>query len=125
MDGKGEHILVVDDEEIIARSTAEALEALGYRVSVFTSALEAAAVLRQNPERFALILTDHIMPGLTGRQLAELAGELRPGLPVILMTGLPDSLNDGHGPARPIMVLTKPVTIMEVGQAVRFGLDRR
>lgn len=125
MDGKGEHILVVDDEEIIARSTAETLEALGYRVSVFTSPLEAAAALRQNPERFALVLTDNIMPGLTGRQLTEMAGELRPGLPVILMTGLPDSLGEADGSAQPILVLTKPVTITEVGQAVRFVLDRR
>jgi len=123
VDGQGEHIMVVDDEEIIARSTAQTLEALGYRVSAYTSALEAAAALEYDPKRYDLVLTDHMMPGLTGRQLAEIAGELSPGLPVVLMTGMYGSSEERGQAGEVAKVLTKPVTIMEIGQAVRQVLD--
>jgi two-component system cell cycle sensor histidine kinase/response regulator CckA len=125
MDGRGEHILVVDDEEIIVHSTAQTLEALGYKVSAYTTPLEAAAALEKDSGQYDLILTDHIMPGLTGRQLAEKAGELKPGLPVILMTGMPDGMEEGGGNGQVARVLTKPVTIREVGQAVRQVLDQQ
>jgi two-component system cell cycle sensor histidine kinase/response regulator CckA len=125
LEGNGEHILVVDDEEIIARSTAQTLEAFGYRVSAYTSSLEAAAALEDNPQRYDAILTDHMMPGLTGRQLAEIAGELNPGLPVVLMTGMYGDVVNGSHAGEVAQVLTKPVTINEIGQAVRQVLDRR
>jgi PAS domain S-box-containing protein len=123
--GRGEHVLVVDDEEIIVRSTVQTLEALGYRTSSFTSSLEAAAALELDPHGFDLILTDHIMPGLTGRQLAEKAAELRSGLPVILMTGMPDGIDEGGPKGQVAKILTKPVTVKEVGQAVRQVLDQQ
>lgn len=123
MDGRGEHIMVVDDEEIIARSTGQTLEALGYRVSAYTSALEAAAALEHDPKRYDLVLTDHMMPGLTGRQLAEIAGELNPGLPVVLMTGMYGGTEERGQAGEVAKVLTKPVTIREIGQTVRQVLD--
>jgi two-component system cell cycle sensor histidine kinase/response regulator CckA len=121
--GSGEHILVVDDEDIIAHTLAQSLRALGYRVSAYTSSLEAAAVLEKAPKRFDLILTDHMMPGLTGRQLAELALELRPGLPVVLMTGMTGDRDKFTADGYVCKVLTKPLTIKEIGEAVRQVLS--
>ncbi len=119
--GQGEHILIVDDEEIIARATAQTLEAFGYRVTAFSSSLEAMDALRQDPKGFDAILTDHIMPGMTGLQFAEKASEICPGTPVIMMTGMPNSMEEkAHDCIAKL--LTKPVTAMEIGQAIRGAL---
>jgi len=124
VEGRGEYILVVDDEDIIARTLAQSLGALGYRVAAYSSALEAAAVLESDPARFDMIITDHMMPGLTGRQLAEIASELRPGLPVVLMTGMTGDHDEFLKDGFVSRVLTKPLTIKEIGEAVQQVLNK-
>jgi PAS domain S-box-containing protein len=119
--GNGEHIMVIDDEEMIARATTLTLEAFGYRVTPFSSALDAMRELRKDPKAFDAILTDHIMPGLTGLQLAEKTSEICPGTPVIMVTGMPGALDDKSHECI-AKLLTKPVTAVEIGQAIRGAL---
>lgn len=121
--GRGERIMVIDDEEIIARATAQTLEAFGYRVTPFTSSREAMEALSQNPRAFDLILTDHIMPGMTGLQFAEKAKEICPGTPVIMVTGMTrgEEVESRECIAK---LLTKPVTAVEIGQAIRAALEQ-
>jgi CheY-like chemotaxis protein len=87
-------ILLVDDDPLIAMSTAEMLEDLGHRVIGASSGLHALDILRSDQE-IDLMMTDHVMPGMTGIELAVASRELRPELLVLLATGfaeLPDGI---------------------------------
>lgn len=81
------HILVVDDEESVADFLSEILGLNGYQVSRETDSKEAFRQLSKNPDKYDLVLTDQDMPQLNGIELAKLLYDIRPGLPVILMTG--------------------------------------
>ncbi|MGA2684123.1 MAG: response regulator, partial [Verrucomicrobiota bacterium] len=86
--------------------------------------LEAMNTLRADPDHFDLVITDHTMPGLQGADLAEELGALRPGLPVILMTGLnqpPDLAASRHAPRR--FVFQKPINFVELSHRLRQFLD--
>ncbi|WP_246801419.1 hybrid sensor histidine kinase/response regulator [Bradyrhizobium genosp. L] len=87
-------ILLVDDDALIAMSTTEMLEDLGHRVIGANSGLHALDILRSD-QAIDLMMTDHMMPGMTGIELAAASRELRPELPVLLATGyaeLPDGI---------------------------------
>jgi len=85
LDGVRLHILVVDDDPLVGRVTGEYLRVAGHQVEVVASAAE--AVKRFNPERVHLVVTDHGMPHMTGRQLAEVIKQVSPETPVVLLTG--------------------------------------
>ncbi len=85
----GTTILVVDDDALIAMSTADMLEDLGHRVLDASSGSQAIEILESGVQIDAIV-TDHAMPGMTGLELAIRARELRPGIPVLLTTGYAD-----------------------------------
>ena len=82
-------ILVVDDEPLIAMSTADMLIDLGHEVIEAHSGEEALDVLRRG-EEIDLLLTDYAMPKMNGSQLATAANEIHPGLMILLATGYSD-----------------------------------
>jgi CheY-like chemotaxis protein len=121
--GSGERILFVDDEELLARLGQKTLTALGYEVESMTRPAEALAVVRADPQRFALVLTDQMMPGMTGIFLATQLRYIRPELPVILMTGYSSALGpDQIDTAGIFQVLIKPTSIHSMGVAVHAAL---
>jgi signal transduction histidine kinase/CheY-like chemotaxis protein len=79
-------ILFVDDDPLIAMSTTEMLEDLGHRVIGANSGLHALDILRSG-QPIDLMVTDHVMPGMTGIELAAASREVRPSLPILLATG--------------------------------------
>jgi PAS domain S-box-containing protein len=79
-------ILFVDDDPLIAMSTAEMLEDLGHRVIGASSALHALDILKSE-QPIDLMVTDHVMPGMTGIELAAATRQVRPSLPILLATG--------------------------------------
>ena len=79
-------ILFVDDDPLIAMSTREMLEDLGHRVIGASSGRHALDVIRSE-QPVDLMMTDHVMPGMTGIELAVASRELRPSLPILLATG--------------------------------------
>jgi two-component system, NtrC family, sensor kinase len=85
--GAGEAILVVEDDEGVRSYAGEILDELGYRVLVAPDAKDALRFIEQPERHIDLLLTDMVMPGLNGRQLADAARAVRPGLPVLFMTG--------------------------------------
>jgi len=85
--GNGETILVVDDDGSLVPLAEEMLAALGYEAVGFNQATAALNAFRAAPNRFDLVLTDDIMPEMTGTELAAALHEIRPSLPIILMTG--------------------------------------
>jgi CheY-like chemotaxis protein len=79
-------ILVVDDDQDILGLAAEILDVLGYEVLTVRSGLEALAMLQDN-SRISVLFTDIQMPGMVGKELAEIAVALRPNLQVIFASG--------------------------------------
>jgi CheY-like chemotaxis protein len=117
--GDGEHILVVDDETSLTAMVSEALGRLGYVVEAHTSAIEALAQFRLNPEQYDLVLTDQIMPGMTGTRLAEHVRAARPDLPIILTTGYSATLTAERVHEMGLQrLLMKPVSLLSLGTAV-------
>ncbi|HEX8446668.1 MAG TPA: ATP-binding protein, partial [Sphingomonas sp.] len=95
--------LLVDDEELVRMSTADMLNDLGYQVVEAASGEEAMRLVEQGGS-FDLLVTDHLMPGMTGTDLARAIRSLKPDLPVLLVSGYAE--NEGIDPTLPR--LTKP-----------------
>ncbi|WP_398475071.1 ATP-binding protein [Tardiphaga sp.] len=88
-------ILFVDDDPLIAMSTAEMLEDLGHKVIPANSGRDALDILR-SAQPIDLMMTDHMMPGMTGIELAAQSREVRPMLPILLATGYADLPEGAH-----------------------------
>lgn len=115
-----ETILIVEDQEATAQITRILLESWGYRVIEAHSGYEAIEIFARNGESVQLVLTDVIMPGMTGRQLAsELLGR-RPDVRIVFMSGYPnDQLND-----QDVAFLPKPFNPASLSRMIRKELDR-
>ena len=82
-------ILVVDHNEMLCRLACDILHVEGYRAVAATNAAEAVEAFER--EDFDLVVTDHVMPGSTGMDLAQTLHGKNPGLPVIVMTAFAPS----------------------------------
>ncbi len=121
--GRQERILVIDDEELLARMHEQSLIALGYEAESMTDPAAALARVLAAPDYFALVLTDQTMPGMTGLELAAELHFIRPGLPILLMTGYSLSLTATRVAAAGIrQLLLKPTTMHALGAAVHAAL---
>jgi len=123
--GDQERVLVVDDEIPILMMMQQRLRKLGYRVMTRADSLGALELFRSEPEKFDLVITDHTMPGLQGADFAEKLGELRPHVPVILMTGLnqpPDLSGSRYAKLR--TVVQKPINFVDLSHLLRDFLDQ-
>ncbi len=87
------HILLVDDEEPIVDMEKKMLERLGYRVTERTGSIDALAAFRANPSDFDLVITDMMMPNMTGTQLSKNLMEIREDIPIIICTGFSEQLD--------------------------------
>ncbi len=121
--GMGELVYVVDDEDIVLRSTMVTLERKGYRVASFGSAELCLAQLRQTNGVCQALITDQTMPGMQGTDLAAAARELIPGLPVVIMSGyfskIPTQALDQLGQVK---LLAKPFTGNELARTLHAAL---
>ncbi len=121
----GECILVVEDEEVVRKLTRVILGQQDYRVLEAADGEEALRILERTEQPIALLLTDIVMPGMSGRQLAERALALRPGLPILFVTGYTDDVIVHHGVlSSELDLLEKPYLPPVLLQRVREILDR-
>jgi len=121
-----ERILVIDDEGALIETEKAVLERLGYRVMGETDSLRALDLFREHPDRFDLVMTDHMMPRMTGIELAREVIMIRPDIPIILCTGFNDSITLDSARAVGIQAfLMKPATRQEIAEAIRQALDAR
>jgi len=117
--GNGEHILFVDDEEVLASLGKKILERLGYVATTITSPLEAIAAVREQPGHFDLVITDLTMPGMDGTKLGRELLQLQPNLRIILVTGYSRMMTPEK--ARELgfrELMSKPSTAWSLGEAV-------
>ncbi len=124
--GGTESILFVDDEEVVLRFGEALLPRLGYQVTFCTNGLDALKEFKKKPSRFDLVITDHMMPKMTGAALAEALHVIRPDIPIILFTGFSDQYTEKEMRAIGIQeVVLKPVIGADLAGKIRHVLDHR
>ena len=118
-------ILIVDDEAQVSDMLSHALERLGHEVASCADAEEALEVLEEAPDAFDVIITDQMMPGMTGLDLARRIGARAPHLPVILCTGYAVAGIDPESEPNVAAVLNKPVDHGQLAHALSQALGQR
>jgi two-component system cell cycle sensor histidine kinase/response regulator CckA len=121
--GRAETILLVEDEAFVRRVTAEVLEWAGYKLVIARSAAEALQVHQRRSEPVDLLLSDVVMPGMSGRQLAAEFDSLYPGARVLLMSGYAEQLALCELTPYGKTYLAKPFSIRMLLRRVREVLD--
>jgi two-component system, cell cycle sensor histidine kinase and response regulator CckA len=117
-----ESILVLEDDDLVRDVVERTLRRLGYEV---TAAARPSEVLALSAERsFDLLVTDVVMPEMTGDAVARLVRERHPDLPVVFMSGYTAGVLDLEIGALDVFT-SKPLTAGRLARAVRDGLDRR
>ena len=119
-----ETLLIVEDEPSVRNMVASALRHDGYRLLIASSAEEALTTADAHDGPIDLLLTDAMMPGKSGVELANLMAVRRPATPVIVMSGYTDETLDVPGMTEPIALLQKPFTPRELRRRIREVLDR-
>jgi PAS domain S-box-containing protein len=124
--GRGsETVLVVEDEEPLRRLTRRILESRGYTVFDAADGEEAIRTLASVSSHVDLVLTDVVMPGMSGRELVECLLPVYPWLRVLFMSGYTEDMMLQHRVAElGITVVEKPFTRDDLARAVRNALDR-
>jgi len=121
-----ETILVVEDELEVRNVIVEVARSDGYAVLAALNGSEALAVASQHPGPIHLLLTDLIMPGMSGRELAALLKVTRPDMVVLFMSGYTDTEIQRHDALEPgAVLLRKPFALDELARTVREALDQR
>ena len=121
-----ERILFIDDEEVLAEVGKEALEHLGYKVTIRTSSTEALELFKAKPGYFDLVITDMSMPNMTGEELSREVMKIRPDMPIILCTGFSHIISKEK--AREIGIqafIMKPLVRKDLAETVRRVLDQK
>ena len=121
-----ERILFVDDEEALVEMGEDILAELGYEVTSRMNSREALALLKKDPSRFDLVITDQTMPEMTGVELAREILAIRPDMPVIMCTGFSYPVDADTARAAGIKAFAmKPLTKREIAKTIRKALDPR
>ena len=116
----GETILLVEDDPMVRRMAAEVLLSKGYRVSTAPGGADALRLAAKHEGRLDLLLTDVVMPGMTGPEVAAQFAIQFPGIRVLYMSGYTDDAMEKHGVrGRMVRVLQKPFTHESLAQSVR------
>ncbi len=119
-----ERILLVDDEPLVVQTASATLKRLGYRVTTALGGPEALKIFLETPDRFDLVITDQVMPDLTGIDLAAKMLERRKDLPIILFTGYSEMASRETARAAGIKeFVMKPIVRKQLAEAIRRVMD--
>jgi CheY-like chemotaxis protein len=118
-------VLVVEDEEAVRKLAIRLLEGHRYRVIAAASGAEAVTLVESRREPIDLLLTDMVMPGMNGVELAKKIASLRPGLPVVFMSGYSDHVLAQNGFVVPgARFVEKPLAKAMLLDAIAAALER-
>jgi two-component system cell cycle sensor histidine kinase/response regulator CckA len=122
--GKKDVILLVDDEEMMVDVLRQVLERLGYAVVGKTSSIDALEAFQAEPDKFDLVITDQVMPNMTGTELAKNLISVRPDIPVILCSGYPERVIPEELKSIGIKdFVMKPISRQEIAEVIRRVLN--
>jgi signal transduction histidine kinase/CheY-like chemotaxis protein len=123
--GRGELVLVVDDEFSILNITQQTLEAFGYRVLTAFDGAEAVALYAQQPQDIALVVTDMMMPIMDGATTIQVLTRINPAVRIIAASGLDAAENVAKATSAGAKnFLAKPYTAQSLIQMIRDVIDR-
>lgn len=123
--GNGERLLIVEDEDSIRSLAARMLEENGYRVTAAADAAAATEIFAGAAEKFDLVFSDVVMPGMNGLDLVtQLLGK-RPDLKVILASGYANGVNTDQIHAADYSFLRKPYSMADLLRAVKATLEKK
>jgi len=114
-----ETVLVVDDEEMLLNMCQTVLSSFGYRVVLASNGAQALELVAQLPKEIHLVITDLVMPGMSGRELMDRLRLQAPGIPLVCMSGYSRS-GEATGTGS---YLRKPFTTQELLRKVREALS--
>jgi CheY-like chemotaxis protein len=118
--GRGQAVMIVDDERLLVKLVQEILAQLGYEPIGFSSSTAALAAFRAAPQRFDIVLTDDMMPELIGTDLAREIRLLRPDIPIVLASGSSGApLNERARAVAIHEVLRKPLQRKDIAECFR------
>ncbi|MDQ6987243.1 MAG: ATP-binding protein [Mariprofundaceae bacterium] len=121
--GQSETILLVDDDRQVRETTAEVLEAMGYKVLLAVDGLEALAVFKAHQHEISLAILDVVMPRCGGAQLAGRIREIQPDLPIIFATGYDkEHVLDGEQ-IKNSEILSKPFQLYALSRMIHSKLN--
>jgi signal transduction histidine kinase/ActR/RegA family two-component response regulator len=122
--GGSESILFLDDEPTIASWGQQILARLGYNVTSFNRSNDALDAFRKAPDRFDLVVTDMVMPHMTGDLLASQLLSIRPDIPIIMFTGYSEKAMGENAIHQGVkVILSKPLAASKLARAIRRVLD--
>ena len=115
-----EHILLVDDETMLLDLGKEILSTLGYQVTAESNSVKALNIVREDVNRFDLIITDQTMPGLSGKELAQEVNKLNSEIPIIICSGFSTQISEEDtGQFGISAYCSKPLRITELSQVIK------
>ncbi len=121
-----EHILLIDDEQLLLEVCSAMLKRLGYQVTAIMDSVEAFATFQEEPETFDIVITDQTMPIMTGVDLSQRILQIRPDIPIILCTGYSGLVTEETARSMGIKGFAmKPLATKEIAKLIRTILDER
>ncbi len=121
-----ETVLLAEDDSVIRSYVMEVLEGLGYRVIPFADGASAAKWAESFEGRVDMLLSDVVMPGMNGRELAAKVLALKPGAKILFMSGYAEDVIATHGVLeKGVHLIAKPFTIDAISSKIRSVLDGR
>jgi CheY-like chemotaxis protein len=119
-----ETVLVVEDERGLRALVERILRNAGYTVLVAANGADALTLFDQHQGKIDLLLTDVVMPQMSGREVAERLAQTKPTLKVLYMSGYTDEIIDRHGILEDgVRLIGKPFTAADISRKVRIVLD--
>jgi two-component system cell cycle sensor histidine kinase/response regulator CckA len=121
--GRGETVLVAEDEEGVRGVVTRILSRNGYTVLPAPSGSKALDIFNRQTDEIDVVLTDVIMPGMSGKELADRVEELRPGTPILYMSGYEDRTISQRGVLKGKGYVRKPFTATELLREIERALE--
>jgi signal transduction histidine kinase/CheY-like chemotaxis protein len=119
-----ERILFVDDDPVQTELAVKRLGTFGYDIITFTDSTQALLFFAEQPQRVDIVITDLLMPKLSGEMLAEEMLRIRPDIPIILCSGYSELISEESARAMGIRdYLMKPIAIGDLARSIRISLD--
>ncbi|MBN1515784.1 PAS domain S-box protein [Candidatus Sumerlaeota bacterium] len=119
-----ETILLVEDDEMVRGMTSAMLEQLGYTTIIADSPEHAVSICEDNDDKVDLLLTDVVMPGISGTELSEKIQKFRPGIKTLYMSGYTTNVIVHHGMLEDsVNFIQKPFSLNDLARKIRLTLD--
>lgn len=121
-----ENLLIVDDEPDVIRLLIDLLQPLGYKVTSAPTAEKALDLAKSTGEKYDMLITDTIMPGMNGQELSDRLGKILPDIKFVFMSGYTDDVITEKGILKPdIHFINKPLIPCYVAKKIRSILDNK